>query len=251
MEESEVSIKEMGELYASLAKAKTEFQEIQKDAEVDYRNRDGSKTTFKYATLGAILRAVTPALSANGLTIIQTLVMAQDGSQNVMLETRLSHKNGASVFSSHPLPKPDPARPQAFGSALTYARRYSVAPMLGVESEADDDGQAAAENKHPPLNATKLQAPAKKGPPTPMEAKKELDKASGAKDITKPLDAKDFKKGAKFDIKLDAKDPELKIKQGQLKNLGFAPNAATKSWQRSYDSALAKIIPFEFDIIEN
>jgi hypothetical protein len=38
-----------------------------------------------------------------------------------------------------PLSKPDP---QGYGSALTYARRYSLASMVGLISE-DDDGETA------------------------------------------------------------------------------------------------------------
>ncbi len=32
------------------------------------------------------------------------------------------------------------AKPQEFGSALTYARRYSLSDIVGIASEEDDDG---------------------------------------------------------------------------------------------------------------
>lgn len=93
----------------------------------------------KYADLAAIFDATREALAKYGLAIIQSPLF-QDG--RVILTTRLLHKSGQ-WFETDLSLKPTADTPQAVGSAITYNRRYSVAPMLGVAEEDDDDGHAA------------------------------------------------------------------------------------------------------------
>ena len=59
----------------------------------------------------------------------------------MMLDTRLSHASGQWFESEWPVCKL-PAQPQAIGSAMTYARRYSLFALVGIAGE-DDDGEAA------------------------------------------------------------------------------------------------------------
>jgi hypothetical protein len=57
--------------------------------------------------------------------------------------TKLVHAESGQWQSSlmvMPLPKNDP---QGYGSALTYARRYGLATLVGLVSEIDDDAEAA------------------------------------------------------------------------------------------------------------
>lgn len=64
------------------------------------------------------------------------------GAGHIGLETRLIHAESGQWISSMaviPLPKNDP---QGMGSAITYARRYSLCAMLGIVTE-DDDGEGA------------------------------------------------------------------------------------------------------------
>lgn len=64
------------------------------------------------------------------------------GAGHIGLETRLIHAESGQWISSMaviPLPKNDP---QGMGSAITYARRYSLCAMLGIVTE-DDDGESA------------------------------------------------------------------------------------------------------------
>ena len=75
------------------------------------------------------------------------------GTGHIALETRLIHAESGQWISSVtiiPLPKNDP---QGMGSAITYARRYSLCAMLGIITE-DDDGNAASipeqHNTHQP-----------------------------------------------------------------------------------------------------
>ena len=45
--------------------------------------------------------------------------------------------------------KAEPADLQAFGSALTYARRYALASVVGLTADEDDDGNEASKNPLP------------------------------------------------------------------------------------------------------
>lgn len=94
----------------------------------------------KYADLAAIRDAVTLPLASEGIAIVQ-LVGSDEG--GAFLTTRLLHKSGQWVESVHPLPAT--AKPQEFGSALTYARRYSLAAICGISAEEDDDANGASE----------------------------------------------------------------------------------------------------------
>jgi hypothetical protein len=66
------------------------------------------------------------------------------GNEHVNVETVLMHESGEWIKGTISLiPKADD--PQSVGSALTYARRYSLSAILGVASEEDDDANAATQ----------------------------------------------------------------------------------------------------------
>ena len=94
----------------------------------------------KYADLSAVWSACEEALEANALAVVQGLGEVIDGKLHI--ETMLLHSSGQWMKSlaSIPLPKSDP---QGYGSASTYARRYTLAAMMGIVQE-DDDGNAAS-----------------------------------------------------------------------------------------------------------
>ena len=129
-------------LSAALAKAQGEFGPVVRDKTVSVTMRSGGKYTFSYAPLESILHAVKPALSKNGLSITQAMV-THHGKEYV--ETTLRHSSGESICNRIPLFVKDEG-PQAYGSALTYARRYGVTLLLCVSADDDDDGNAAEGN---------------------------------------------------------------------------------------------------------
>ncbi|MGL1833049.1 ERF family protein [Rhodocyclaceae bacterium SMB388] len=97
----------------------------------------------KYADLSACVEAVVDALNANGIMLSQTTRECEDG---VIVETVFLHESGES-WSSGPLHVPAPkSDPQGYGSALTYARRYSLMAACGIAPE-DDDGNAGSQGK--------------------------------------------------------------------------------------------------------
>ena len=92
-----------------------------------------------YADLAAIIGAVREPLSKNGLSFTQTIEPIQG--IGIFLYTTLMHSSGQWVRSTHPLPLN--AKPQEFGSHLTYARRYSLSALVGIAAEEDDDANKA------------------------------------------------------------------------------------------------------------
>jgi hypothetical protein len=94
----------------------------------------------RYADLSACVEAVIDALNDNGIGLIQKTYECKDG---VMVETIFVHESGEMMEGGilHvPAVKHDA---QGFGSALTYARRYSLQAACGIAPE-DDDGNAAS-----------------------------------------------------------------------------------------------------------
>jgi hypothetical protein len=97
----------------------------------------------KYADLSACVEAVIDALNDNGIALIQKNHLDETG---VTVETVFVHESGETLDCGKlhvPAAKNDP---QGYGSALTYARRYSLMAACGIAPE-DDDGNAGAEAK--------------------------------------------------------------------------------------------------------
>jgi len=94
----------------------------------------------RYADLSACVEAVMGGLNDNGIALVQQLHEAEHG---VTVETVFIHESGEMLNCGKlfvPATKQDA---QGFGSALTYARRYSLMAACGIAPE-DDDGNAAS-----------------------------------------------------------------------------------------------------------
>jgi hypothetical protein len=120
-------------LSASLAKAQGQIEGAVK-------GKENPHFKSKYADLSAVWEACRDALTANGLAVIQSPGPIAEG--RLEMTTMLVHSSGEWIRGALtiPLGKVDA---QAYGSAVTYARRYALAAFVGVSS-ADDDGNAAA-----------------------------------------------------------------------------------------------------------
>jgi hypothetical protein len=102
----------------------------------------------KYVDLAGCIEAVVDALNAAGIALIQR---TSEDSTGVTVETVFVHESGEMLECGKlhvPASKQDP---QGYGSALTYARRYSLMAAAGIAPE-DDDGNAASKVK---VSATK------------------------------------------------------------------------------------------------
>lgn len=105
--------------------------------------KDSANPYFKskYADLSSVWGAAHEALHANGLTVMQPIRINEAG-QTVVI-TNVRYQNGELIETSEcPVLCKSPNDPQAMGSAITYARRYSLAAILGIVT-TDDDGEAA------------------------------------------------------------------------------------------------------------
>lgn len=125
-------IEETNEITKALVEAQKKIQAAHKDGKNPHYKS-------KYATLEGVWEACREALNAHGLAVTQTIRARESG---VFLRTRLLHTSGQSIYGDCPLlnPKGDM---QGLGSAITYARRYSLAAIVGVVQE-DDDGEQAS-----------------------------------------------------------------------------------------------------------
>ena len=132
----------INELAASLAKAQGAIHAAEKD-------RANPFFKSRYATLAACWEACREALSVNGLAVIQPVTRTE---KMVTVTTILAHSSGQWIsevltmtawFQAQGEPLAPSERPQALGSAITYARRYALAAMVGVAPDDDDDGEGA------------------------------------------------------------------------------------------------------------
>jgi len=126
----------MKEIAIALIKAQKEMQTPKK----------GSTNPFfknKYADLNDVLEAIVPALNNNGIALLQPLVNI-DGKNFV--KTVLMHESGEVFESLAEIFCKNQNDAQAYGSGITYARRYSLSSICGIGSE-DDDGQKAVQQK--------------------------------------------------------------------------------------------------------
>ena len=144
----------MKNLFAALVKAQKAFGPALKSS-------TNPHFKSKYADLAACVEAVVDGLNNNGIMLMQTTHPCEDG---VMVETLFLHESGEQMSAGKlhvPASKHDA---QGYGSALSYARRYSLMAACGI-APTDDDGHAASGN------VTKPAEPVKKLPPAKIEGK--------------------------------------------------------------------------------
>ena len=93
----------------------------------------------KYASLESVIKAVKPHLLKYGILYRQVSKYTENG---ICIET-IFHGHGAELGTGEIFLPVDKRTAQGFGSALTYARRYSLSLACGIGSEEDDDGNQA------------------------------------------------------------------------------------------------------------
>ncbi len=138
-------------LAAALAKAQGMMSHASKDAQNPHFKS-------RYADLAAVWSAVREPLSANGLSVVQTVAQ---GDGTVGVRSLLLHASGEWISSLLEMPVAQKT-PQGYGSALTYARRYALAALVGIAQD-DDDAEAATRPSAPVL------PPVQKRTPIPRE----------------------------------------------------------------------------------
>ncbi len=128
-----------------LAEAMLKVQQTLKPAHRDGQN---NFTNSKYASLQSVMHTCRDALLTNGIWLTQLPIQVESG--NLGLVSKIVHAKSGQWQSSllmMPLPKSDP---QGYGSAMTYARRYGLAALVGIVTEHDDDAEGSCRpiNEH-------------------------------------------------------------------------------------------------------
>lgn len=129
--------------HKSLAEALAAFQ-----AECPTLPKDATNPHFKskFTPLDTMVEVVGPLLAKHGLSWSAFPCFAQDGSP--ALRYVLRHVSGEVESETMPL-LVQKADPQGMGSALTYARRYSLSAALNLVADEDDDGNSASRRQEP------------------------------------------------------------------------------------------------------
>ncbi len=140
MQETEIKPAGLLNQFTAQAKAQGEI----KPAKLDMKNPHYNSS---YASLTSVQDSYRDILPKYGLSIIQQ-VSSIDARFNV--QTTLAHASGESLSSNLSLIL-DRNNMQGLGSAITYARRYSICAMLGIVDTEDDDGNAAVASKPEPI----------------------------------------------------------------------------------------------------
>jgi len=126
--ETEV-MNELQQQEKSMKTIATAFVKAQKEFAPALKTSTNPHFRSKYVSLDGCIEAVLDALNNNGIALIQ---QTHDCESGVKIETILIHESGETLTGGilHvPAPKQDP---QGYGSALTYARRYSLMATCGI-----------------------------------------------------------------------------------------------------------------------
>lgn len=156
----------MSELSAALVAAVAELQSIPKSRTATVPTKSGGSYSYDYADLGDSLDVVRPVLAKYRLAVLQP-VETVDGRTGV--STMILHASGEQmVFGPLFMPAGD-GSPQAIGSSITYARRYSLLSALGLATEDDDASAAQGAGSAAPRQQSQQRSRARKasGPTSP------------------------------------------------------------------------------------
>ena len=94
----------------------------------------------KYASLSDIQKAIRPVLNKVGLIVVHQL-----GNDDMMTSSLIHVESGQSISSTYVLRcKGNDA--QAWGGAITYAKRYALSALLDIITDVDDDGNTATDS---------------------------------------------------------------------------------------------------------
>ena len=139
----------MKELSEAMLKVFAEIPKVKKDKVNPFFDS-------KYADLDGIISAIKPVLAKHGIWFHQC---CSKSDTDAVVETVIHHKSGQVlpcgeisvpyILESYDKElKRDIVRknPHTYGSAFTYARRYSLSAAFGISPEDDDDGNGAKGN---------------------------------------------------------------------------------------------------------
>lgn len=189
--------------------------------EIEGVSKDSENPHFKsrFADLTSVIEATVPVLNRHGIVVIQLPTPGLEGT--LSLTTMLLHaESGESISGTAvvPLAKQDP---QAYGSAMTYARRYSLGAAVSLKF-LDDDAEAAVGRAAPPP------------PPKGLNFGRKSNDLGGSRDAKTPADEPSGK-GIDFSKLLKGKQSEPKADPPKRGKSGLFPKVG-KSEEGSDDA---------------
>jgi hypothetical protein len=158
---------------ASLADALCKAQAELKSA--PFNKKNPFLNNRPYADLGSHIEAAKPILAKQGLSVSQLVTSDEDG--RVGVETMLMHKSGewiSTIVTIAPESEKGKSFAQVAGSIISYFRRYSLAGILGMYSDEEDDGAPNSGptngNGHAPANVQRPPTQTTANPPVSAPA---------------------------------------------------------------------------------
>ena len=147
--------------------------------EIEAASKDSTNPQFagrKYADLTSVWDACRAPLTKNGINVTQWPVHSDDDRLHIV--TRVAHK-GQWMMAHFSMPVTQKT-PQGYGSATTYAKRYTLSAALGIVADDDDDGNAASAGKQQTQSKPPQEAPTRVDP---VRDKAISDKIKAALDL--------------------------------------------------------------------
>lgn len=141
---------EYDNLYEALSETQNHIEQPKKDA---------TNPMFKasYVTLDAVIDAIVKARKASGAKFFFTNVV--DADKGLMITRIIGYGDTIDLVGSkiaNDLGNRGTNSAQAEGSALTYARRYSLSMAFGIASDVDDDGNGAGSSNRKPTTTNTI-----------------------------------------------------------------------------------------------
>lgn len=140
-------------LYAAIHRTQAKIETVRK-------NGENPHFKSKYATLDEVWETIRGAVNEAGLVVFCTIDKADGEGKRELTTHVVEVTSGEEISCSFPIVT-NAASPQAIGSGMTYARRYTLTALLEIVTGdgADDDGEAATNrfgtsvNANPPASA--------------------------------------------------------------------------------------------------
>ena len=225
--EHQMNSSEITELAEAMILVQQTLSPALKDAENTFTNS-------RYATLHSVMNACREALLEHGIWLTQYPVSVE--ANQLGLVTKIVHAETGQWQASlltMPLPKNDP---QGYGSAMTYARRYGLAALIGIVTENDDDGEMTSHQREPHNSGfSSRNRGMNSGNPQPEST----PQGSGTGSANLPrLDGVQYRRGTANDgKKCVLATGDTHSKKEFLRKAGFCWDGTRKVWWRYADAA--------------
>lgn len=143
-------------IFAALAALQMEMPVIERTAKVSFTTRGGEKVEFTYSPLGEMTKVLLPLLGKNGLSFRHEIsgegiacIITHETAEQKEVKEFTEAENGVTKekfktvttneLRSGIIPIAVKGDMKDIGANITYARRYSLAMVLGIASEEDKD----------------------------------------------------------------------------------------------------------------